>query len=1352
MEMWKCVRVLVFGLVCLGGVEAAGTDSSGIEFFESRIRPVLVQDCYDCHSTATKQKGGLNLDHRLGWQAGGDSGPVIVPGHPEESLLIRSIRHEEPDLQMPKSGAKLDDAILEDFAEWVRMGAPDPRDEPPSAEQVAADRDWGAVMERRKKWWSFQPITRPEVPAGEWSDHVVDRFIEAGWQERGLRPVGAAVPGVLVRRLFLTLIGLPPTPEQVEEFEAAYAADTEGAVGRLVDALLASPHFGERWARHWMDWIRYAESHGSEGDPAIVNAHLYRDYLIRALNEDVPYDQLVREHIAGDLLETPRINEELGIQESLVGTAHWRMVFHGFAPTDALDERVRFTDDQINVFSKAFLGLTVSCARCHHHKFDAISQEDYYALAGILGSTRPSRRAIDVEECQAGVGEAMVEIGGEVRAVVAGEWLRQLAGLRERLIEPEVLGVAAGSGSHLLYPLWFLAEAEDAEAALARLRAGWEADDAAWQGHLEHEYGLRWNLAGEGDYRLWFREGAGLGSVPVRAGAFSVSPEGEQVISGIFPGGVYTHLRSTKQGGLLTSPDFQLEGDYELWLRVRGDGGAMARYVVQNYPRDGTVYPVHRMGSDEAGWHWKQFDLAYWRGDDVHIELATAADAPLLASGEARSWFGIREAVLVEKGTMTPPREPRRYLAPVLGRAGSVHSLGEMVEVYIRAIELAIRAWQSDSLSDDEAELLEECRRLGLLPNRLDRLAGAGELMGRYRELEGGIAVAQRVPALAEWRGRDQALYDRGNHKVPLDRVPRRFLEAIDASPYQTEWSGRRELAEDVLREDNPFTRRVIVNRVWHHLFGRGIVATPDNFGRLGALPTHPALLDHLASYFSEEAGWSLKALIRHVVSSRTWQLGSVPSAEAEQLDPENEGLSHFSVRRLEAEAIRDSVLQASGRLEPAMYGRAVDGRQPRRSVYVNVIRNRPDPFLAVFDAPLPFSAQGRRSVTTVPAQSLAMMNGEFVLESARAWGGALSRWSQEVGRSEVIDSVWRAAFARHPSSQETEQVLAFMDSQLAAYEEVVRALERERGELVEVELKLERLLELGRSRVGTGREAGLVDGAFLKPVSQWLFELDGGDSVGSLDLTLRGGARVEDGALVLGGGDSFAVSSSIQQDLRAKSMEVWVQLADYEQRGGGAMSIQTLDGAVFDAVVFGEQEARRWMAGSDVFRRTQSFAGPAEEDAVEAPVHIVITYGADGEVTAYRNGEVYGRAYRVGSPVSFKRGEAELLFGLRHGGASAGRLLSGRIHEARLYDRVLSAEEVLAAANRDTGYVSRSSLLGALSAEERQEWDEGVSRRERLGESIRELEAGVGGEAAEEVWNDLALAIFNMKEFIYVR
>ena len=381
---WIALGVLIFSVQI-----ALPASPDRFDFFEQRIRPTLVNECYECHG-AKKQKGGLRVDFRDGLLKGGDSGPAFVPGDAKKSLLIQSIRHAAPDSKMPKDRPQLPDAVIADFVTWVNQGAVDPRDQrlTASATTLADNVGWAATLKARKDWWSFQPVQKPAVPKvknAAWSEHPVDRFLLAKMEERGLRPSDAASRESLLRRVTFALTGLPPTADEIDDFRRDVSP---GAYEKRVDRLLASPRFGERWARHWMDLVRYCESHGSQGDPELPMAWRYRDYLIRAFNGDVPYDQFVREHIAGDLLANPRLSPAEGLNESMLGPAHLRMVEFGFVPVDALDDQVKVVDNQIDVFSKAFLGLTVSCARCHDHKFDPISQKDFYALYGTVSDWR----------------------------------------------------------------------------------------------------------------------------------------------------------------------------------------------------------------------------------------------------------------------------------------------------------------------------------------------------------------------------------------------------------------------------------------------------------------------------------------------------------------------------------------------------------------------------------------------------------------------------------------------------------------------------------------------------------------------------------------------------------------------------------------------------------------------------------------------------------------------------------------------------------------------------------------------------------------------------------------------------
>ena len=392
--MNRSMLAIVLCLICGASWsrQAAG-GSEAEELFERTIRPYLVERCYSCHATHGTKENGLAVDWAGGLAEGGYYGPAVVPGKPEQSAIMLALRHEE-DLPMPKGGPKPSAAIVAAFDRWIRLGAPDPRQQPPTREQLAAATSWETTFQRRLAWWSLQPLADTAVPAASagagWlasSDHPVDRFLFSRMAEAGVAPAGEADPDTLLRRATLVLTGLPPTLEQRQTFLKDKRPDRWA---RLIDRLIDSPAFAERWARHWLDCVRYCETHGSEGNPAIPHAWQFRDWCIRAIDSDLPIDQFFREQIAGDLLPDPRIDPEGQLNESALGIGQLRMVPHGFNPTDPLDELVTFTDNQIDVLSKAFLGMTVSCARCHNHKFDAISQADFYALFGVLESCRPA--------------------------------------------------------------------------------------------------------------------------------------------------------------------------------------------------------------------------------------------------------------------------------------------------------------------------------------------------------------------------------------------------------------------------------------------------------------------------------------------------------------------------------------------------------------------------------------------------------------------------------------------------------------------------------------------------------------------------------------------------------------------------------------------------------------------------------------------------------------------------------------------------------------------------------------------------------------------------------------------------
>ncbi|MCR9199984.1 MAG: DUF1553 domain-containing protein [Planctomycetaceae bacterium] len=1317
--------------------ESAGDASSKLtdeqsQFFEARIRPVLVEHCYECHNSQTSE-AGLVLDHRAALLRGGDSGPLLDRKSPADSLLLQVVRHDIDGLEMPEGGGKLAPSIIADLTRWVEMGAPDPRDQPPSETELSAATSWEAVREKRRQWWSFQPLTRPPLP-GDSSTHPVDAFVNRRLQQHSLEAVARADRQTLLHRATFALTGLPPTEEQTREF---LDDNSDLAFERLVDRLLASPAFGERWARHWMDWIRYAESHGSEGDPRIENAWMYRDYLIRSLNDDVSYHQLVREHIAGDLLSQPRINKDLQLNESLIATAHWRMVFHGFAPTDALDEKVRFTDDQIDAFSKAFLGLTVSCARCHNHKFDPISQEDYYALFGILGSTRPGRSAADAPEKLSTSRDELQQLKPQIRQAVARDWLGQASELPTRLLQAaRATESPTGSVLKLLRQDGQMAVEWDRQ----RQQVSSEREKFAVDVDGERQ---RWSFV-PGQASDWFAHGLGIDSRPSEAGDLMVDTEPGRGIARLLPSGLISGRLSTRHSARLESPEILLDGEYDVWLQVAGSGDSAYRYVVQNYPRNGTVYPVRNL--KDADWSWQRLDLAYWEGDRIHLELTAAKDAPLLTRGADRSWFGVRDVRVTPRGTELP-RLDLESLQPVFEQSdpGGPSSAQEAAERIARVVTAVVKKWQQGPVTDAESRLLDELLQVGVLAGDPTQLPSAAPLIRQYQQLEAAIPVPVRVPALGEWRGQDQRLFERGNHKQPAELVSRRFLEAIDPRPYSSSLSGRRELTDSVLADGNPLTRRVIVNRIWHHLFGQGLVSTPDNFGRLGAEPSHPELLSYLATRFSTEDQWSIKSLIRLIMTSQTWQRGSVPSEAVRRADPENRWLSYASVRRLEAEAIRDRLLRASGQLDAAMFGPPANGTSGRRSVYVSVIRNRLDPFLSTFDAPTPFGATGRRDVTNVPAQSLLLLNDPFVLRAAR---GAAGRLSSSDSQEQKITALWRQVLQRDPTQAEHEDAASLLTTLRDANRQQQERILQLDAQVENLTRQVDEILEPARRQLLQTSQEGGQTGPDLEPAVAWDFSKGATDLAGTLDARLMGTARVADGRLKLDG-RGWLQTAALPGQLAAKSLEVRVVLSDSDQRAGGVMSVQTLDGQFFDAIVYAEQQPRRWLAGSNFFARTSSLEGPAEDSASGEPVHLVITWAMDGTITCYRNGQPYGKPYR--KPIyKFAPQNSQILLGMRHGtNLSAGRMFRGEVLTARLYDRCLTSDQVRAAAQADGGYVSRKAVLASLSVEQRTLVERLLTNRDR---ATQQRAAVPAPPAAGQEWADLAHALFNLKEFIYVR
>jgi hypothetical protein len=1000
-------------------IESPCLADEGLEFFEKKIRPALIEHCYKCHSGDSQElKAELRLDLKAGWQLGGESGfPSVVPGKADESPLIRAMRHEDDVSAMPPSRPPLSDAIVNDFTTWIEMGAPDPRDGRVERRDKAAE--WETEYHRRLDWWSLKPVASPELPDvhfTEWPRTEADRFILAGLEAKGLKPVPEADRRTLARRLSFVLTGLPPEPELVTSF----AADSSPlAYDTLVTRLLDSPHFGERWARHWMDVVHYSDTHGYEWDVPAKGAWRYRDYVTRSFNADVPYHRFVAEQIAGDLIE-PRIDATTGMNESLIGPMMLRLGERRHGDNSAVEGIAQeAVANMVDTLGKAFLGTTLACAQCHDHKLDAVEQRDYYSLAGMLMSTRFSARPVDAVDPNAAIISDLRAIKRSLRQELARHWLDATDTSRPDGVSEKFRAIAAETAVATAFPatlaeFWkrslnspvtgeeFAAERErriSANRTNLTLLADFTTDEAAG--------GWRW-------------EGFGMKQGRVENGELVVADEGDTALMHLLPAGRFSHVWSQRLAGSLQSP--QLDPTKAATFSIEFASG---KFASLSFIVDRSLNPERLQfpARPDPGWQTLvagNFDSLEGTIDTaprrVYLELATKSlnnyFPPRVGYGGAseaevadpRSWFGVTRVCQHAPGQI--PQDELSRFQPLFSELPQAADWSTRLT---RLLQDSIERWSGDRCTEEDVRLLNDALQLKLLPNGTDTSPKVAKLVGEYRALEKTLQPDRTVGSVAEWNeGRDERIGIRGSYTELGDAVARgqvRFLGA-SAERQTSASSGRLEWARQITDERNPLISRVYVNRVWHYLFGEGLVRTPDDFGHLGALPSHPELLDYLAARFIQE-GWSTKKLIRMLVSSSTWRQSSIPDHDALEVDPENRMWHHLPMRRLEAEAIRDSILMVSGRLDRTLFGAAiepfrtaedsqkrlfrgsVDG-EGRRSIYIEMTLMEPPRFLALFNQPIPKQTVGRRDVSNVPDQALALLNDPFVVGMAKYWSERL--------------------------------------------------------------------------------------------------------------------------------------------------------------------------------------------------------------------------------------------------------------------------------------------------------------------------------------------------------------------------
>lgn len=986
------VVALAFG--ALATTAGAGDDAASdarVAFFEERVRPVLAETCGECHGHDGVPRAGLRLTHRETLLHGGASGPAAVPGDPDASLLLRALSYEDPELQMPPDG-RLPDDVLADIETWIRDGMtwPDDGRAPIAIEGFDLDA-------RRNAHWCWQPVVAHEPPPSDdarWDASTIDRFVHANLVDLALEPAAPASPAAWLRRVTIDLHGVPPTPEALAAFTASPSRERRAEV---VDALLASPRFGQRWASHWLDLVRYAETLGHEFDFEIHGAWRYRDYVVRALNGDVPYDAFIREHLAGDLLETPRRGPD-GTNESVLATAfHW-LGEQTHSPVDVRAHGADVIANQIDVTSKAFTGVTVACARCHDHMFDAISQADYYALAGVLASTRRVHRPVDDPRPHAEARAAL--------ATAADAWRAELA------------DAARDARPKRDAPLWIDVEPELRDGDVA-LPMPTPADAHGWT-WLGQATGAPWAEVGA----LSYADAPWLHTTP----AIDTALCGRRGEVGVRSRDVELRARHLHV----------LAAGAQTRLNVVVDG-----FKVIRDPIYGRLTRV--IGNTEP--HWISIDLGAWIDDDhphrAFLELLDlSAPDPGTPHGLPHDGAGwARVFAVVFSDDAEPPT--RRVLDPTpVGETAWTEALDAFVarKPDADAMRLLARtgiARPSPVQRDEEAE-----------PVALPPAEAA------WRALADALPSPTWALAAADGDGFDHPLYVRGSSSVPADPVPRGFLTALGFDDTPARGSGRLAVADAIASPDNPLTARVAVNRAWHHLFGRGLVATPDNLGVLGSPPSHPELLDALAAGFVDD-GWSLKRLVRRVVLSETYGMSTRAAPRtadrAREVDPDNVALHRQNVRRLDAEALRDSLLAVADALDDDLGGPPVpthltehmtgrgrpgasgplDG-DGRRTIYQAVRRNFLSPMQSAFDRPAPFSCVGRRNVTNVPAQALFLLNDPFVELTARR--AAESLVASFDARDARLDALFLRALARRPNDAERGVLGEHLDA-LAAEE-----------------------------------------------------------------------------------------------------------------------------------------------------------------------------------------------------------------------------------------------------------------------------------------------------------------------------
>ena len=993
-------RLVVVAVFCL-------TAGRGVASAEPEFAPgaglVFERHCVQCHND-TEKKGGLSLATAAGALAGGDSGAIIEPGKPDSSLILDYITGEMP--EMPKGKPPLKPAEVEAIRQWIAAGAKWPEGLV-LKDKALADADW----------WSLKPIVRPEVPKLSHDDQrrvrtPIDAFILAKLREHKLAPSPEADKRTLIRRLYFDLVGLPPTPEAIEAF---LADGDEKAYDKLVERLLASPQYGERWARHWLDVVHFGETHGYDKDKPRPNAWPYRDYVIRAFNEDRPFGRFVKEQIAGDVLfEGTRDGiEALGF----LSAGPWDFIGHAEVPETKIDGKVARhldRDDMVTNTMQTFCSLTVQCAQCHNHKFDPIKQEDYYALQAVFAAIDRTDRAYDVDPQ---VAQQRRELAARQSSLAA----------RKAEIDKQIAGVA---GPRLAELDNLIADAKKAQAGKAR------PVEYGYHSHIEPKQGIvKW-------VQVELKEPAAIASIVL----YPCNDDFNNIGAGFgFPVRYKVEISDDAEfaAGVTTVADFLQEDVANPGLSPQriAVGGKSAKFI-----RVTATKLAPRLANDFI------FAIA-------EVEALDAEGKNRAAGGHVTSLDSIE----------APPRWRRTNLVDGLYPGTSAAAADDLPKLEHERSELFAKATTAElrnELKSLDKELAAVKESLAKLPSQSVCYVGSVHT-GSGNFLGTGASGGMPRPIF---------LLERGNVTRTAEEVGPGALSAIAALPARFDLSGehaegerRAALARWITDPQNPLTWRSIVNRVWQYHFGRGIVDTPNDFGRNGQLPTHPELLDWLAAEF-RDGGQSIKDLHRRIVLSATYRqasgqvpgpksqvqsrentnlgLGTLDFGLAQSIDANNRLLWRMNRRRLEAEAIRDSVLFVSGKLDKTMGGPSFqdfvidkpehsphyeyhlhdpnDPKSHRRSIYRFIVRSQQQPFMTTLDCADPSMQVDKRNESLSALQALALLNNSFMVTMAGHYAAKLDTRGGDLPAQ--VDRAVYECLGRPATAEEREAFVAYAE------------------------------------------------------------------------------------------------------------------------------------------------------------------------------------------------------------------------------------------------------------------------------------------------------------------------------------